>query len=359
MNPARLLWRGLFLLLAVVLLAGGFLLARSASWRADALAGLEAGAELMEIDGRVIQVAVQGSGPPLLVLHGAPGGYDQALAVAAACGISHAKIIAPSRPGYLSTPLGSSLLPQQQARDLVALLDALGVERTAVLAFSAGAPVALALALNYPDRVSSLVILSGVASQLPHRGREEPSHLPEAISNGLTGDVGAALVAWALEHHPEHLLDASLPLLVEASQAERERLKTSILEDPVQWEIFRQLASSVVPLSPRESGTRNDLFQLHGLPRFPVQNMGMPVLVVHGVADPFVPAEGARALAASIPGAIFLPVDQSGHLVWLGPDAARANTAIREFLGMEGSEVVVPAPEEDETVGEEMPDTNP
>lgn len=353
MSPARLLWRGLFLLLAGVLLVAGILLARSASWRADVLADLDFGAEVVKTDGSDIQYIVRGSGPPLLVLHGAPGGYDQALALAEACGIFSATIIAPSRPGYLGTPLGSRLLPAQQARVMVALLDALGIQQTAVLAFSSSAPVGLAMALNFPERLSALAIISGVGTRLPHRGDDEPAPLPRAISDGLTGDVGAALAAWTLENHPDRFLDAALPLIIQVNDFERNEMKQAILADPEKLESIRQIAASVWPLSVRETGTRNDLFQLQGLEKMAVENIEVPVLVVHGTADPFVPVEMARALAASIPGADFLPVEKSGHLVWLGSDGPRAMAALWEFFDLQSAEEAAPESVPGESPGRE------
>jgi pimeloyl-ACP methyl ester carboxylesterase len=332
MNLAGLLWRGLFLLLVAVLLAVGFLLARAASWRADELARLgEEGSGVEVAGGTIVQYAVRGSESPVLVVHGAPGGCDQALAVADACGLDgETMVIAPSRPGYLGTPLGFHLTPPQQANLLAALLDAIGIERTAVIGFSAGAPSAMSLALQHPGRVSRLVIVSGVFERVPPAAVDAPPRLPRAVLTGLTGDVGAWLAGWAAANDVVRLADACLPLLVEPREISR--TKAFVSGNPGQEEILASFVRSVIPVSPRETGTRNDILQLQTLPKLPFANITVPTLIVHGTADPFIPAEQARAAAATIPGANFLPVEGAGHLVWLGPDAARATAAIRAFL---------------------------
>jgi pimeloyl-ACP methyl ester carboxylesterase len=332
MKPAGLLWRGLFLLLVAVLLAAGFLLALAASWRADEMARLEGEADGVEIgDGTVVQYVVRGTGRPVLVVHGAPGGYDQALAVAAACGLdADSMVIAPSRPGYLGTSLDFHLTPTLQANVLTAFLDALGIEKAAVIGFSAGVPSAIAMALDHPARVSRLVLVSGVFARVPPATEDVPPPLPRAVLTGLTGDVGAWLAGWASANDPARLADASLPLLV--GPQEISRLKDFVMGNPEQQEILASFARSVIPVSPRETGTRNDILQIRTLPKLPLANITVPTLVIHGTADPFIPAEQARAAAAAIPGATFLPVEGAGHLVWLGPDAARAAAAIRAFL---------------------------
>ncbi|MCX7869282.1 MAG: alpha/beta hydrolase, partial [Terrimicrobiaceae bacterium] len=90
-------WRWAFLVVALALFAAGWLLAAAASWKQNRLAELAAAAE----SGAVMQVAERGEGFPVLVVHGAPGGYDQALAVAEGLGLEGFRVIAPSRPGFL------------------------------------------------------------------------------------------------------------------------------------------------------------------------------------------------------------------------------------------------------------------
>src|SRR5690242_20713239 len=52
-----------------------------------------------------IEYAVAGAGPPILVVHGAGGGFDQGLAVGRSLAARGHRVIAMSRFGYLRTPL--------------------------------------------------------------------------------------------------------------------------------------------------------------------------------------------------------------------------------------------------------------
>jgi 2-hydroxy-6-oxonona-2,4-dienedioate hydrolase len=104
-----------------------------------------------------LEYAIAGSGPPLLMIHGTGGGFDQGLRFAAALKRLGHRIIAPSRFGYLRSdfPVDPSLANQADA--FAALLDHLAIDRLAVAGGSAGALSATAFALRHPDRCSALV----------------------------------------------------------------------------------------------------------------------------------------------------------------------------------------------------------
>jgi 2-hydroxy-6-oxonona-2,4-dienedioate hydrolase len=72
-----------------------------------------------------IEYDVTGSGPSALVIHGAGGGYDQGLLLAQS--LPQFRVIAPSRFGYLRTPVPGNASAAAQAAAHAALLDSLGV----------------------------------------------------------------------------------------------------------------------------------------------------------------------------------------------------------------------------------------
>ena len=102
-------------------------------WRADIIRGLESHSVVVETARGPIEYAAIGTGYPALFLHGTPGGYDQvyeATKLAIERGQPQLlRVIAPSRPGYLRTPLSVGATPEQQADAYNDLLDALHVDR--------------------------------------------------------------------------------------------------------------------------------------------------------------------------------------------------------------------------------------
>jgi 2-hydroxy-6-oxonona-2,4-dienedioate hydrolase len=130
---------------------------------------IRAAMERVSLGGNVVDTACGpihfadvGQGKPLLLVHGAGGGFDQVLMIAKQNGISEwdYRIIAPSRFGYLQTPLTSEdASPAAQADAHACFLDALGIrEKVAVIGTSAGALSAMQFAIKYPERVSALVL---------------------------------------------------------------------------------------------------------------------------------------------------------------------------------------------------------
>src|SRR3954453_18917194 len=119
---------------------------------------VERGGAVAETAVGEIEYADTGEGDPVLVIHGAGGGYDQGLLIGSDVAEGH-RLIAPSRFGYLKTPAPDDASPAAQADAHAALLDFLGIKEAIVVAASAGAPSAIELALRFPERVSALILL--------------------------------------------------------------------------------------------------------------------------------------------------------------------------------------------------------
>ncbi|KCZ71172.1 putative hydrolase or acyltransferase of alpha/beta superfamily [Candidatus Methanoperedens nitroreducens] len=150
------------------------------SYRSDIRAArgrVMSGSQVIETKCVPIEYATMGEGPPVLVVHGAGGGYDQGLWVARDNVGEGFRIIAPSRFGYLRTPLPQDASPAAQADAHACLLDALNISKVAVVGVSAGAPSSMQFALRYPERTSSLVLIVP-GTYAPEKPVESPSPVP-------------------------------------------------------------------------------------------------------------------------------------------------------------------------------------
>ena len=117
---------------------------------------------MLETERGPIQVAREGSGPKVMAIHGSPGGFDQGLVWARHLRDGGCELIAPSRPGYLRTPLDSGRSPAQQADLYAAMLDALHINKVTVLGISSGGPSAVHFAARHPDRTDALLLDAAV-----------------------------------------------------------------------------------------------------------------------------------------------------------------------------------------------------
>ena len=262
-----------------------------------------------------IEFAEQGEGEPLLVVHGAGGGYDQGLLLARDLGDGF-RVIAPSRFGYLGTPVPPDASPLAQAEAHAALLDHLRVAKAIVLGASAGGPSAIELALHHPERVSALVLLVprtydptqsiGVDKSMPSQA---VLRLVEASADflfWLAMRVARGSIVRFLGVRPE----------VEASASPAERARVT--------EVMR----SILPLSSRVAGIAAD--SSADIAPWPLERIRVPTLIISAEDDLFRTLPGARFTAEHIPHAELKVLESGGHLM-VG-QGARVRAWITEFL---------------------------
>jgi pimeloyl-ACP methyl ester carboxylesterase len=230
-----------------------------------------------------LEYAVTGNGPNVLISHSASGGYDQGLASArrfAGC-----RVIAPSRAGYLRTPLAVGRTPHAMAAAYSELLDGLGIERAVLVGWSAGAMSAIEFAVHFPDRCAGLILGGGVTRPLPSYVLDGLAKLALANrSDFLSWLIGKAAT------------DVVLPV------TERDAATREILA------VF----AAANPASKRRPGFDLDLGQMRRFsPR--LEAISAPVLLIHGSRDFIVPLAHAKQAAASIPNATLLVIDGGQH----------------------------------------------
>lgn len=114
------------------------------------------------VKGARIYYETYGSGIPLLLLHGSILGYIDEYAQYIPELSKNYKVIAMALRGHGKSELGSEPFSYKLlAEDAMAVLKQEGVEKTAVIGFSAGAITGYYLAANYPNTVTKLVALAG------------------------------------------------------------------------------------------------------------------------------------------------------------------------------------------------------
>jgi pimeloyl-ACP methyl ester carboxylesterase len=254
-----------------------------------------------------IEYSQMGQGKPLLVVHGAGGGYDQGLLLARPLADRGFRVTAMSRFGYLRTPLPADASPRTQADAHAGLLDALEIDRTIVIGVSAGAPSAMQFAIRYPDRCSALVLLVPLTwkpDDVPDSA-PRPSLLGEVILRSM---VGSDALYWLALHLARSTLVAKVlgtppAVLAQASESERARID----------EVLR----SILPLSSRAAGLRNDALVAGSLTRYDLEAIRAPTLVASVQDDLYGTFAGAQYTAQHIPGARFVGYERGGHL-WVG-----------------------------------------
>jgi len=155
------IWIAVALLALIVLLLGGLaVFSAHTARRVEKL--LPARGRFIDIDGERIHYLDEGSGPPLVLIHGLAG---QARVFTHSL-LDHLKsnhrVIILDRPGcgYSTRAPKSSAAVSAQARTVAGFIEALELERPLVVGHSLGGAIALALALNHPEQVAGLALLA-------------------------------------------------------------------------------------------------------------------------------------------------------------------------------------------------------
>jgi len=265
------------------------------------------GSQIVQTSHGPVEYADVGSGPPVLVAHGAGGGYDQGLDFAGALVARGYRVIAVSRFGYLRTALPADAAPEAQADAYAEVLEALHLQRVAVVGLSAGAPSCMQFALRHADQTAALILLVPAAY---------PSHLEQSTRGAMPKQTsGATRVLFDVALESDFALWAAARLAPGAML----RLLVGTPSEAVAKADADERARAgrvldhLLPFGPRRLGVMNDASITPLLPRYPLERIAAPALVLSTADDLFGTYEGARYSAEHIPDARFVGYASGGH----------------------------------------------
>ncbi len=226
---------------------------------------------MVEVEGVQIVCRTIGKGPPLLVLNGfAATSADWDPCFIDQLASRHKLILLNNRGIGGSTDDGQSFDIAKLANDAAHVIETLGFERTSVMGWSMGGFIAQALAVEYPDRVHKLILLS--------------------TDSGGTGADLASPAVWS------RLIDTS--------------------GTPHQHRDFGDIiAAGRTQLSPKLvkcQAAAMDEWHRNGVTTR-LREIRVPVLIATGTEDVVIPPSNALKLVNAIPRAWLAQFSRSGH----------------------------------------------
>jgi pimeloyl-ACP methyl ester carboxylesterase len=300
----------------------GFLAAIYRAYRRDirkARARISTGSSVVSTERGPIEYASIGDGAPLLVVHGAGGGFDQALDFATDINEGLFRCIFVSRFGYLRTPLPGDGSPEAQADLYACLLDSLGIPEAAIMGVSAGGPSALQFAIRRPQRCSALVLFVP-ATFAPDGAGIHPGSpgVPRLLADMFfkSDFIFWLMIRLARRTMIENILGTPYEVAEHATPSERKRLQTMLM--------------NILPVSRRRAGLSNDGAVVSRLRRFDLETIEAPALLISVEDDRYGAFPGAQYAAGQIRNARFVGFPTGGHL-WLGHNE-EVSTTVRDFL---------------------------
>ncbi len=230
-----------------------------------------------------------GAGEPLVLIHGFGGCAEETWAPFVDTLAAHYRVIIPDLRGHgQSTNPAGVFTMRQSADDVLALLNALGIERLRAMGISAGGMTLLHAARMSPERFEKLVIV-GVGTAMPDETR---AWVRETTLEAMPPDVAAGFRACATR-----------------GEAQAAALAAQ----------FARFADAPGP----------DVFAPRDL-----SAVGAPVLLVQGDRDVFFPVEQTVDLYRSLPDARMWVVPGGDHVPIYDPAIPFAATALRFLTGL-------------------------
>ena len=235
-------------------------------------------------------------GKPVIYFHGNPGSrLDGQMLDEAALVRLKVRLIAPDRPGIGLSDFQPNRTLDDWPRDVVALADALGLERFAVMGLSGGGPYVSVCALKIPERLTAAAIVSGA-------GPISVPGLTKGMDAGRFYLQGARLHPWLAQLFLELMksgLEASRHSATPGAPPGMPAADVAALACPgVSQAYFAMLEESW------RTGTRGVAWDAVILARpwgFRLEEITLPVHLWHGEVDNMVPVAMGRYVAQAIP----------------------------------------------------------
>jgi pimeloyl-ACP methyl ester carboxylesterase len=217
---------------------------------------------VVELDRGTIEYAISGEGDPVLMIHGAGGGYDQGLLLADRFLPKDHMVIAVSRFGYLNTPLPEEPTTDNMAALYRDLLDQLGINNIHVVAVSDGGPSALKFCINYPERVKSLTMMCAKS--------KTPPKLTTAQSIAFGTIFDNDFLFWMITEY----IQSDLLNVLGVSKEVQQKMTTDEIE------MAREFFGMMNPISLRKNGIFNANIQFKELSPedYPIWEIKAPTL---------------------------------------------------------------------------------
>jgi pimeloyl-ACP methyl ester carboxylesterase len=186
------------------------------------------------------------------------------------------------------------------AHDAVLILDSLGVEKAHLVGISLGGMVAQDFAIHFPERTETL-------SSVMSSGYITDPELP-GINMNFVLDLVKNNIKYSVIPTEKNILkrNVAVRILLRGDalyDVDVEGISQQVLYNTRKRNGYNTKASRYQQEAVMKSGSRYEQ----------LKNLDIPVLIIHGMNDPFIPIEHSRKLASIIDGADTLWIENMGH----------------------------------------------
>lgn len=244
----------------------------------------------IEVDGWSTRVLEAGTGRPLILMHGTGGHLEAFVRNITALSATH-RVIAYDYPGHgWSTPAVADLEIDAYISHLIALMDALGIDRAHLSGESLGGWVAARFAARHPQRVDRLVLNTPGGTMASAEVMEQIRSLSQAAADDPSDARIRARLEW---------------LMADAASVTDELV--AVRRAVYSRTGFAESMRHILCLQSVEVRRRNMLTPAE------LASIAAPTMVIWTSNDPSGPAKAGLDMAEAIPGGRFELIEGAGH----------------------------------------------
>lgn len=246
-----------------------------------------------------------GQGDPLVMIRGVGSNVDHWYDQVPALSQKYKLLVFDNRGIARSSDPGGPFSTRDMAADTIALMEAVGISKAHVLGYSMGGMVAQEMALNHPEKVARLILVAtdcGISLRI--KAKPEATRLFSEMIRLGTNEAKLAAAGCLFARQTFERKPQVIQRYTEVSQ----RFPTS----------QKMLAKQWAAVTQHDTCSR-------------LVNIASPTLAITGSEDVLIPPQNAAVMAARIPDAQLISIDDSGHL-FLIEKPRQFNDAVIKFL---------------------------
>jgi pimeloyl-ACP methyl ester carboxylesterase len=191
------------------------------------------------------------------------------------------------------------------AEDAIAILDHFKIIKSHIVGLSMGGYIAQIMAINYPNRILSLSLIMTTINSASLRGIRGLSNLP-----GHNPSVVKQIAN--IYQKPRTTLEDRIKSLTDILQL----FNGSASDFP--YDEFYQLSKESYRRAKNNSAVRNHRLAILNSPADRTESLkelDIPILIIHGKADPIIPVQHAYYMKKNIPQAKLIIIEEMGHIL--------------------------------------------
>lgn len=317
-------------ILLVILLVIAYLSFKN--WEKKQNNRLESASKLVHTSMGTIEYISIGEGPIILFSHMGGSGYDNVFLFEELTKAGF-RIICPSRPGYLRTPLSDNANFSYQADLFAELLQSLNIkEKVIVMGYSFGGPAAIEFAMNYPRKTKGLILHSAITKKFTSEGDLEEN---SKFLSLMLSDIWQDLLCWgysiSTNVFPKRVVGE---ILERGSTFDKNYCKAAtaeLIQDENTILLLKKFEASTVPLSRRSDGLSNDL-KWAELYEPNLNRLRIPILVTHSKNDKIVNVSHAQEFKKIENWADVFLYEGYGHAIFFGEAWSKLIDRTKTFI---------------------------